>query len=56
MQCTIGLTDCQRRWGAVAHTIAVLGLVALTVATGTTLESIGGWFAYPPQAIGLAEG
>ena len=34
----------------------MLGLVALTVATGTTLESIGGWFAYPPQAIGLAEG
>ena len=56
MQCTIGLTNRQRQWGAVAHTIAVLGLVVLTVATDTTLEGIGGWFACPPQAIELEEG
>jgi transposase-like protein len=56
MQCTIGLTNRQRRWGAVAHTIAVLGLVVLTVATGTTLEGIGGWFACLPQAIELEGG
>ena len=53
MQCTMRLTDCQRRWGAVAHTIAVLGLVVLTAA-GVTLESVGGWVTYPPPAIVLA--
>jgi hypothetical protein len=42
MQCTTGLTDRQRRLGTVAHTIAVIGLVVLA-ATGTPLESIGGW-------------
>lgn len=56
MQCTIGLTNRQRQWGVVAHTIAVLGLVVLTVATDTTLEGIGGWFACPPQAVELEEG
>jgi transposase-like protein len=55
MQCTIGLTDCQRQWGAVAHTIAVLGLVVLTAA-GATLESVGVWVTYPPPVIGLAGG
>jgi len=53
MQCTMRLTDCQRRWGAVAHTIAVLGLVVLTAA-GVTLESVGVWVTYPPPAIVLA--
>nr|MBC8447655.1 hypothetical protein [Chloroflexota bacterium] len=54
MQCTIGLTNRQRRWGAVVHTIAVLGLVVLPLLTGTPLESIGGWLACPPQVIPLA--
>ena len=47
MECTIGLTNRQRRWGATAHTIAVLGLVVLT-ATGATLESVRGWVDCPP--------
>jgi len=37
-------------WGGVAHTIAVLGLVALT-AMGMPLESLGGWSACPPQLV-----
>ena len=54
MQCTIGLTECQRQWGAVVHTVAVLGVVVLTV-TGVRLESLGGWIACPPSGIGLGE-
>jgi transposase-like protein len=46
MQCTTGLTNRQRRLGTVAHTIAVIGLVVLA-ATGTPLESVGGWLGGP---------
>jgi transposase-like protein len=53
MQCTMRWADCQRRWRAVAHTIAVLGLVVLTAA-GVTLESVGAWFSHPPPTIVLA--
>ncbi len=50
MQCTTGTTD--RQWGMIAHTIAVLGFVALA-ATGIAMESSGGWVACPPQVIVL---
>jgi len=52
MQCTIGWANHQRQWGAVAHTMAVLGLVALT-AVGVSLESSGGWVACPPLLVGI---
>ena len=54
MQCTIGWANHQRQWGAIAHTIAVLGLVALT-AVGVSLESSGGWVACPPLLVGIGE-
>jgi hypothetical protein len=44
MQCTIGWSNHQRQWGATAHRIAVVGLVAL-MAMGVSLESGGGWVA-----------
>jgi transposase-like protein len=47
MQCTIGWANHQRQWGATAHRIAVVGLVAL-MAMGVSLESGGGWVACPP--------
>ena len=47
MQCTIGWSNHQRQWGATAHRIAVVGLVAL-MAMGVSLESGGGWVACPP--------
>ena len=40
-------------WGGVAHTIAVLGLVAL-MGLGVTLESVGGWSACAPGLVGEA--
>ena len=52
MQCITKWESCYRRWGAVAHTVAVLSLVMLTV-TGIQLESIGGWIACPPQLVWL---
>ena len=55
MQCTIGLTGCQRQWGGVAHTIAVLGLV-VQVVMGVVPEGLGGWWACPPAVIGVGEG
>jgi transposase-like protein len=52
MQCTTGMRNRQWRWGAGAHTIAVLGLLVLA-ATGLPVESSGGWVACPPQMIVL---
>jgi transposase-like protein len=52
MQCTTGMTNRQWWWGEIAHTIAVLGLMVLA-ATGTAMESSGGWVACPPQVIVL---
>jgi len=52
MQCSIGLSDRQRWWGTVGHTIGVLGLIVLMV-RGTPLESVGVWVACPPQVIRL---
>jgi len=50
MQCTMGWANHQRQWGAAAHTVAVLGLVAL-MAMGVSLESSGGWVACPPVVV-----
>jgi hypothetical protein len=50
MQCTTGWANHQRQWGTTAHTIAVLGLVAL-MAMGVSLESSGGWVACPPLVV-----
>jgi len=55
MQCTMGLTNRQRQWGVVAHTIAVLGVLVLT-ATGTTVESLEGWVTCQAHVIELGEG
>jgi len=46
MKCTTKWTNRQRQWGVVAHTVAVLGLVILTM-RGVTLESVGGWIGNP---------
>jgi len=50
MQCTIGWAPGQRRWGSIAHSVAVLGLVILPV-VGVSLESLGGWVACPAQRL-----
>ena len=55
MQCTIGLTRCQRQWGCVVHTMAVLGLV-VQMMMGMVPEGLGGWEASPPVVVGLGEG
>lgn len=55
MQCTIGLRRCQRQWGCVVHTIAVLGLV-VQMMTGVVPEGLGGWVASPPVVVGLGKG
>jgi transposase-like protein len=52
MQCITKWESGYRRWGVVAHTVAVLGLVVLT-ATGIHLESIGGWIACPLPTVVL---
>lgn len=52
MQCTTRATD--RQWGMLAHTIAVLGFVALAM-TGIAMESSGGWVACLPRVIVLRE-
>jgi len=48
MQCITGWAERQRCWGAIAHTIAVLGLMLLLV-MGCAPESLGGWVACPAQ-------
>lgn len=48
MQCTTGWAGRQRCWGAIVHSIAVLGLVLLLV-MGRAPESLGGWVVYPGQ-------
>jgi transposase-like protein len=48
MQCITGWTSGQRRWGAIVHTIAVLGLIWVAL-KGVRLESLGGWVACPPR-------
>ncbi|MGD9145729.1 MAG: transposase, partial [Anaerolineae bacterium] len=48
MQCITGWVERQRRWGAIAHTIAVLGLVLL-LTMGCVPESLGGWVAFAAQ-------
>jgi transposase-like protein len=50
MQCTTGWAERQRRWGSIAHLVAVLGLVVL-LAVGVPLESLGGWVACPVQRL-----
>jgi len=55
MQCTTGLRRCQRQWGGVVHTIAVLGLV-VQMMTGVVPEGIGGWVASPPVVVRLGKG
>lgn len=50
MQCTTGWADRQRQWGAMAHSLAVLGLVLLLV-RGCAPESLGGWVACPEQGL-----
>jgi hypothetical protein len=47
MQCTTRWANHQRQWGAAAHTIGVVGLLALMV-LGVSLESSGGWVACQP--------
>jgi transposase-like protein len=46
MQCITGWEERQRRWGAVVHTIGVLGLVLL-LTMGCAPESLGGWVTCP---------
>jgi transposase-like protein len=48
MQCITGWVEGQQGWGAIAHTIAVLGLMLLLV-MGCAPESLGGWVACPAQ-------
>jgi transposase-like protein len=48
MQCITGWVEGQRRWGAIAHTIAVLGLMLFLV-MGCAPESLGAWVACPAQ-------
>jgi transposase-like protein len=48
MECTTKWGNRYRRWGMVAHTAAVLGVVMLMTA-GVRLESMGGWIACPPR-------
>ena len=55
MQCITKWESGYRRWGIVAHTVAVLSLVVLT-ATGIQLEGIGGWVACPPHTVVLEGG
>ncbi|MGD8516947.1 MAG: hypothetical protein PVG54_08250, partial [Anaerolineae bacterium] len=56
MQCITGWEERQRRWGAVAHTMAVLGLVLL-LTMGCAPESLGGWVTYPvPGWVGAQAG
>ena len=42
MQCTTGWRNCFRRWGTIAHYVAVVSLVLLAV-NGLALESLAGW-------------
>jgi len=55
MQCTTGTAAQQRQWGAIAHTIAIVGLIALA-AVGVSLESSGGWEACPPLLVRVGQG
>jgi len=48
MQCITGWVERQRRWGGIAHSIAVLGLVLL-LTMGCAPESLGGWVVYLAQ-------
>jgi len=54
MECTIGETNRQRQWGAIACMIAVSGLVVLAV-TGIVVESVWGLVACPAQLVGKEE-
>jgi len=54
MQCTTKWGNGYHRWGVVAHIVAVVTLVILT-ATGSQLESVGGWIACSPELVGLGE-
>jgi len=55
MQCTTGWRTWQGEWGAMAHTMAVVMLVLLSI-TGHQVEGLGGWLACPPRVIRLEEG
>jgi transposase-like protein len=50
VQCTTRWANHQRQWGAAAHTIGVVGLLALMV-LGVSLESSGGWVACRPLVV-----
>ena len=52
MQCITGWKSGQ--WGAVAHTLAVVGLVIMVI-EGVYVESLGGWVACPPRGIGKGQ-
>ncbi len=49
MQCTIGLSERQRWWGTVGHTLAVLGLLGLMV-LGPTAGECGGLGCLSPPS------
>ena len=55
MQCTTEWERWYRSVGEVAHAVAVLGLVWLTL-MGKPVESIAGWVACPPRVIELDRG
>jgi hypothetical protein len=55
MQCTTEWGRWYRGVGEVAHAVAVLGLVWMTV-MGQPVESIAGWIACPPRVIELDRG
>jgi hypothetical protein len=52
MQCTTEWKRWYRGVGEIAHTVAVLGLILMTV-MGRPVEGIAGWVARPPRVIEL---
>jgi len=54
MQCTTGWARRQRQWGAIAHTLAVLGLVLL-LTMGCAPENLGIWVACPARGWGAEQ-
>ena len=54
MQCTTGWGNWERQWGAVIHTVVVVGLIALA-GMGMALESSGGWVVCPPLLVEIGQ-
>ena len=50
MKCTTQRMNYQREWGNIAHTIAAVGLLMITV-LGINVESSGGWITNPPVIV-----